>query len=223
MNPTVSPTTKDDLTLNCQRCQHSWLRRNLETLPKACPACKSPYWQKPLTPYWAAKRQELAHKKVNHDPILEYLKYKKAARIEEQPYLKNPPKIKESTLLVYTTKDLNDFDSSNDFDIIKEAVDYWLPEIADPKPSVDQLYQAGNTIVTTRKDMALKNIEIKIKSGKLNPDDVYLIELAGHSNQLQEIFQFAKDGNIRGFWGFPWPPEPEHNMDPRKVFTSGNR
>ena len=32
-------------TLECKRCQHTWLpRRN--NLPKVCPKCKSPYWNK---------------------------------------------------------------------------------------------------------------------------------------------------------------------------------
>ncbi len=30
----------------CQRCYHSWKRRR-EQLPKVCPKCKSPYWNKP--------------------------------------------------------------------------------------------------------------------------------------------------------------------------------
>ena len=29
----------------CTRCQHHWLPR-IETTPKRCPNCKSPYWNK---------------------------------------------------------------------------------------------------------------------------------------------------------------------------------
>lgn len=34
------------LELTCQRCGHEWVRRTLE-LPKYCPWCKSPIWNKP--------------------------------------------------------------------------------------------------------------------------------------------------------------------------------
>lgn len=33
-------------TLNCKRCKHKWVRRNWDDLPKVCPKCKSPYWNK---------------------------------------------------------------------------------------------------------------------------------------------------------------------------------
>lgn len=36
------------LELLCLRCQHKWLRRDLEKLPATCPKCRSPYWQKAL-------------------------------------------------------------------------------------------------------------------------------------------------------------------------------
>jgi hypothetical protein len=35
----MSPTT-------CKRCSHEWIRRRPD-LPKTCPKCKSPYWNKP--------------------------------------------------------------------------------------------------------------------------------------------------------------------------------
>jgi rubrerythrin len=31
--------------LHCLRCQHDWLPRS-EELPKNCPSCNSPYWNK---------------------------------------------------------------------------------------------------------------------------------------------------------------------------------
>lgn len=35
----------------CERCEHTWLPRERESygkeLPKVCPRCKSPYWNKP--------------------------------------------------------------------------------------------------------------------------------------------------------------------------------
>lgn len=32
--------------LHCQRCQHDW-RPDTNQLPKVCPKCKTPYWNKP--------------------------------------------------------------------------------------------------------------------------------------------------------------------------------
>jgi len=32
----------------CERCGHEWLPRQ-EATPRACPKCKSPYWDKPRT------------------------------------------------------------------------------------------------------------------------------------------------------------------------------
>jgi predicted Zn-ribbon and HTH transcriptional regulator len=34
------------LVLHCLRCGHDWLRRSLTALPKQCPRCHSPYWNK---------------------------------------------------------------------------------------------------------------------------------------------------------------------------------
>jgi len=31
----------------CERCGNEWLPRDADTEPKQCPACKSPYWNKP--------------------------------------------------------------------------------------------------------------------------------------------------------------------------------
>ena len=31
--------------LICKRCGHRWLQRNIK-LPKVCPSCKSPYWNR---------------------------------------------------------------------------------------------------------------------------------------------------------------------------------
>lgn len=32
-------------SLKCERCDHTWIQRRTE-LPKVCPLCKSPYWNK---------------------------------------------------------------------------------------------------------------------------------------------------------------------------------
>jgi predicted Zn-ribbon and HTH transcriptional regulator len=38
-------TTKIEHFSKCERCGHSWKRRS-EKLPKTCPKCRSPYWDK---------------------------------------------------------------------------------------------------------------------------------------------------------------------------------
>jgi hypothetical protein len=31
----------------CDRCTYEWIPREIDTEPKACPGCHSPYWNKP--------------------------------------------------------------------------------------------------------------------------------------------------------------------------------
>jgi len=31
----------------CYRCNHKWVPSNKDKLPKVCPSCKSPYWDRP--------------------------------------------------------------------------------------------------------------------------------------------------------------------------------
>lgn len=31
----------------CSRCVHQWVPRNKERVPRVCPKCKSPYWDRP--------------------------------------------------------------------------------------------------------------------------------------------------------------------------------
>jgi len=33
----------------CERCNHKWLIRKRNLIPKFCPHCKSPYWNKAKT------------------------------------------------------------------------------------------------------------------------------------------------------------------------------
>ncbi len=33
--------------LQCERCKHEWIPRDINVLPKVCPSCKSPYWNTP--------------------------------------------------------------------------------------------------------------------------------------------------------------------------------
>lgn len=49
--------------LKCKRCGHEWVRR-LETLPKACPKCRNPYWDK-------ERRALLKLKYLDYEDIIE--------------------------------------------------------------------------------------------------------------------------------------------------------
>ena len=49
-------------TLKCKRCGHSW-HPNRPKLPKVCPACCSPYWNKEYS------RADLVKKKVDEKKI----------------------------------------------------------------------------------------------------------------------------------------------------------
>ena len=31
----------------CYRCEHEWLSYDKKIIPKVCPKCKSPYWDRP--------------------------------------------------------------------------------------------------------------------------------------------------------------------------------
>jgi predicted Zn-ribbon and HTH transcriptional regulator len=31
----------------CERCNHKWIPREESEIPRVCPKCKSPYWDKP--------------------------------------------------------------------------------------------------------------------------------------------------------------------------------
>ena len=31
----------------CYRCTYEWRPRNIEEIPKVCPHCKNPYWDRP--------------------------------------------------------------------------------------------------------------------------------------------------------------------------------
>jgi ATP-dependent Zn protease len=42
-------------TLKCLRCSHTWYPRN-PRLPKVCPSCKSPYWNKEREKRWAIEK-----------------------------------------------------------------------------------------------------------------------------------------------------------------------
>ena len=31
----------------CERCKYTWVLRSTMTMPRACPKCRSPYWDRP--------------------------------------------------------------------------------------------------------------------------------------------------------------------------------
>ena len=33
--------------LKCERCGHEWQPHDINQLPRVCPKCKSPYWDRP--------------------------------------------------------------------------------------------------------------------------------------------------------------------------------
>lgn len=33
----------------CYRCRHEWRPNNISIMPRVCPKCKSPYWDRPRT------------------------------------------------------------------------------------------------------------------------------------------------------------------------------
>lgn len=66
--------------LECKRCGYQWLPRNKSKKPKTCPKCKSPYWQKPLTPYWKSVREKSNKDRVRNEII------DRAVALIESPY-----------------------------------------------------------------------------------------------------------------------------------------
>ena len=48
-------------SLKCKRCGHDWIQRGIE-LPKVCPRCKSPYWNK--------KRRKETDKKLSNRVVI---------------------------------------------------------------------------------------------------------------------------------------------------------
>ena len=57
-------------TSACFRCYHTWKRRG-EKLPKTCPKCKSPYWNKPRKGFHKEVLLRLKKAIINvHDAII---------------------------------------------------------------------------------------------------------------------------------------------------------
>jgi len=51
-------------TLKCRRCEHEWIPRS-PFLPKVCPSCNSPYWDKEKG--WYKKMKEEKKQKRNEE------------------------------------------------------------------------------------------------------------------------------------------------------------
>lgn len=47
----------------CYRCSHEWLSSNKNQVPKVCPKCKSPYWDRPKTRFTKNKKKISKQKK----------------------------------------------------------------------------------------------------------------------------------------------------------------
>ena len=45
--------------LECNRCHHKWYPRHL-SMPKVCPKCKSPYWNKERVRKSRTKQKDLS-------------------------------------------------------------------------------------------------------------------------------------------------------------------
>lgn len=192
--------TPDDATLTCERCQHIWQRRNLNKLPKACPKCRSPYWQKPLTTYWTAKRQEYAAAKQARQPELKPpntgLQDLTARQKKFSPIITSP-----DTLKVYHAWEATALQP------IKPQCTYWLPENINPQPSSETLYQLGNTIATTRPGV-LSQLKYLIQKGLPHNKVLWITIVKTYSWQYytQAITTFRQDGSEKDRWFYSWPP-----------------
>ena len=51
----MAETTVTQKAFQCERCDHVWVPR-ATTPPRACPKCKSPYWDVPRLPRFQPPR-----------------------------------------------------------------------------------------------------------------------------------------------------------------------
>lgn len=193
--------TKDSATLTCERCQHVWQRRDMTKLPKACPSCRSPYWQVPLTNYWLARRKKYAAKtQARKAKSLPKPPDTGIQELADRQKKFTSIRIYPDTLKVYHT---------NNIDILQEIkprCNFWLPENMNPRPENKILYQPGNIIATTR-PAALNVIKDLIQTNQLQADKVLWITIV-KPNPMQSYTQvvttFKLDGSDNGSWFYPW-------------------
>lgn len=193
--------TTESNTLTCERCQHIWQRRDMTKLPKSCPSCRSPYWQKPLNKYWIARRKEYAAAKQARQPKdvstppdtgLQEL----AARQKKF----NPPIIYPDSLRVYHAYD------SAILRPVKPVCNFWLPEQLTTKPSNEVLYQPGNTIATTKPGV-LNYLRYLIQNG-LDCNKVLwitIVKTQPWQNYTQMVTTLKPDGSDNDRWFYNWP------------------
>lgn len=185
---TVNQDIKDSLILTCQRCNQSWQRRSLDKLPKACPRCRSRYWQKPLTPYWAIKRQE--------NEAIRQAEAKQEFEARQRSIQNQMPDTnREDLLKIYFCPNIEALEP------VKKHATFWLPENSLNPPTADQLYQLGNTIATTTENL-LHAVRYRIVQKQIPHDKFLWIEIL---NSSQMIFTFDSDGLKQSFWPFDWP------------------
>lgn len=185
---TVNQNLESSLTLTCQRCQHFWIRRNLNKLPKTCPRCGSPAWQKAPSPYLAAKRKETEKARQQEAQNLETAT-KRIQQLQEGQL--NPADL----LILYSCP------RTVDLEPIKDQCNFWLPEKMSPQPSAAQLYRIGNTIASTG-PMLIQVIRDMIAKEQLPYDRVFYITIEG---KIQTIMTYTKEGITQTFKQFDWP------------------
>ncbi len=88
--------------------------------------------------------------------------------------------------------------SQNYMDLIhlESQATWWMPEHLTTKPSPNQLYQLGNTIVTTHKMVVTTAIE-RIKANLLPAQSLLVYQLDNHPPIVQ---LFQPDGTVKDFW-----------------------
>jgi DNA-directed RNA polymerase subunit RPC12/RpoP len=201
--PTASQPTEidqsitDKLTLTCQRCGESWIRRDMTKLPKSCARCGSRYWQKPLTPYWESYRKEQAAQKLANEIQV-------IANQEEYIFTILTKLNQPDVLKIYCSL------HQPELEPIRHLCNFWLPEKMaheiDPTEQekfVNTLYQPGNTIATTS-EMLFRVARNKVAKGLLFYKKVFLIKIRSNT---QYIYSLNPDGTTKVFWGYKWPTD----------------
>lgn len=188
MYPTDSNQLTDNMTLNCERCQHVWFRRNPYKLPNACPNCKSSFWQSPLTQYWKAYHKAKAtttqSRPTKQNIANQMIKLLLAGQLNQA-----------DNLILYTCP------NQAALEPIRAKCNFWLPEQLTPEPNMIILYCPGNTIATT-KERFIRTLRDIVRKKQLPHHNVFWINIV---NNQQDIYMFTKDGNIQTCYQTSWP------------------
>lgn len=206
--PEGTNQTIADMTLTCERCGESWIRRNMNKLPKTCPRCRSRYWQSPLTPYWAAYRRNASPQELEAAKQLEAQQRAAIKQAEDQELAAAQQRIHQlladqinqtENLILYTCT----YQAA--LKPIKHICNIWLPENMNPIPSLTQLCQLGNTIASTS-PILTRTIRELISKDQLPQDKVFWINIEGSQ---QYVYTFTKDGITQTCYGTTWPAPKE--------------